>query len=78
MSRLESISPLVVAWAVSLGLGGLLLILAFSDETSVPGEAVGHFAECRLDRFFVQCDLFGLPRPGKIEIGLARSPIEDG
>ena len=41
MSRLESISPLVVAWAVSLGFGGLLLILAFSDETSVPGEAVG-------------------------------------
>ena len=41
MSHLESVSPLVVAWAVSLGFGGLLLILAFSDETSAPGEAIG-------------------------------------
>ena len=41
MSRLESLSPLVVAWAVALGFGGLLLMLTFSDETSVPGEAVG-------------------------------------
>ena len=41
MSYLESVSPVVVAWAVSLGFGGLLLILAFSDETSAPGEAIG-------------------------------------
>lgn len=32
MFRLESISPLIVAWAVSLGLGGLLLMLFFSDD----------------------------------------------
>jgi hypothetical protein len=42
MSRLESISPLVVAWAVSLGFGGLLLILVVSDETSGPGQVDEH------------------------------------
>ena len=41
MSHLESVSPMVVAWAVSLGFGGLLLILAFSDESSAPGESLG-------------------------------------
>ena len=49
MSRLESISPLVVAWAVSLGFGGLLLILVFSDETTVPGQVVEHPAMQKAD-----------------------------
>ncbi|MBO53024.1 MAG: hypothetical protein CMJ69_19860 [Planctomycetaceae bacterium] len=49
MSRLESISPLVVAWAVSLGFGGLLLILVFSDETTVPGQVVEHPAMQKVD-----------------------------
>ena len=34
MFRLESVSPLVVAWAVSLGLGGLLLMLFLSGDPS--------------------------------------------
>ena len=49
MSRLESISPLVVAWAVSLGFGGLQLILVFSDETTVPGQVVEHPAMQKAD-----------------------------
>ena len=32
MFRLESVSPLVVAWAVSLGLGGLLLMLFLAGD----------------------------------------------
>lgn len=32
MSRLESVSPLVVSWAVALGFGGLLLILIMSND----------------------------------------------
>jgi hypothetical protein len=32
MLRLESVSPLVVAWAVSLGLGGLLLMLFLAGD----------------------------------------------
>ena len=37
MSRLESLSPMVIAWAVALGLGGLLLVLLLvPDEIPEP------------------------------------------
>ena len=40
MFRLESVSPLVVAWAVSLGLGGVLLALFFSGDPAPQHVAV--------------------------------------
>ena len=47
------------------------------SQPAASGKPVRHFAECGLDRLFIQRDLFGFARPGEIEVGFARAPVED-